>query len=241
MEAETPFVYSHTELLLQNIRQSIPFRKDSPLSFQFPQKSVPFGQLSLNNKRELQALKKHELLAVNGYIDKNIAPGFRYKVREIETEKKLFDGQAKYLENIGQGYGKRLTFETDDILENDNFFWTDSNEHGYAFSIEAISVGDVFVAKLGNRELGFVKVTNVQEDQKILSSEVEDKGIVKKVKVNFQCKMGEKWNESNFGGKFSLNLQGVATLVKGRQEQRSKIQDIRISGQGNAVVLQPVS
>jgi len=241
MEAETPFVYSHTELLLQNVRLSIPFRKDSPLSFQFPQKSVPFGQLSLNNKRELPAPKKHELLAMNGYIDKNIVPGFRYRVREIETQKKLFDGEAKYLESIGQGYGKRLTFETDDILENDNFFWTDSNEHGYAFSIEAISVGDIFVAKLGNRELGFVKITSVQENQKIDSSEVEDRSVVKKVKVDFQCKMAEKWNESTFGGKFSLNLQGVATLVKGRQEQRSKIQDIKISNQGGAIVLQPVS
>jgi len=178
---------------------------------------------------------------MNGYIDKNIVPGFRYRVREIETQKKLFDGEAKYLESIGQGYGKRLTFETDDILENDNFFWTDSNEHGYAFSIEAISVGDIFVAKLGNRELGFVKITSVQENQKIDSSEVEDRSVVKKVKVDFQCKMAEKWNESTFGGKFSLNLQGVATLVKGRQEQRSKIQDIKISNQGGAIVLQPVS
>ena len=241
MEAETQFVYSQSEFLLQNIWHFIPLRTDSTFSSQIPITSDHLDKFNLKNQQELPACRKHELLAMNGFIDRNIAPGFRYKVREVETQKKLFNGQAKYLESIGQGYGKRLTFESDDVLENDNFFWTDSNEYGYAFSIEAVSVGDVFIAKLRDTELGFAKITKVQDDQKVVSSEIQPDGAVKRVKVDFQCKIGDKLIENDVNGNFSLRFQGVATLVKGKQDQRCKIQDIKtLGGLGSSVVLQPV-
>ena len=239
MEAETQFVYSQTDRLLQNIWQFKPLRPLSTFSSQIRSDSI--NRFSVKNQRAPSDLKNHELLAINGHIDSEIAPGFRYRVREIETQKDLFNGQAKYLESIGQGYGKRLTFESDDILENDNFFWTDSNEFGYAFSLQAVSIGDVFVAKTGNIELGFAKVVQVRDSQRIVSSEIQAGAVMKKVEVEFHCKMAETWDGKDFNGKFSLRLQGVATLVKGKRDQRCQIQDIRIlNGSGSSVVLQPV-
>ena len=84
-------------------------------------------------------LKPYELPAVGTYVDKNIIPGFEYRVRLNGTNEYLFDGEALCLQSIGQGYGKRLTFESDDLLENPNFVWSDSNhEDGFGFSIQVI-------------------------------------------------------------------------------------------------------
>ena len=247
MEGETQFVYSHTEILLHNIWQRIPLRKDSSCSTQnisAPKFSDVFARLNVQDldQEHRLTLQNHELLAIRNEIDDDIWPGFRYKVRELGTDKKLFGGEAKYLENIGQGYGKRLTFESDEILENENFFWTDSNEDGYAFAIEAISTGDVFATKIGNSLVGFAKITKVDEDQHIVSSEALVDGVVKRVKADFECQMTEKFREEDFNGKLRLRLQGIVTSVKGKFDQKCKIQDVRIvSRSGTTVLLQPVS
>ena len=185
-------------------------------------------------------LKDHELLAWQGLIDFDITPGFRYKVKENGTEKQLFDGRGKYLECVGQGYGRRLTFESDEVLQNENFFWTDSNQSGYAFSIEAVAIGDVFVTKIGHAEIGHVKITQVEEEQKIVSSEVQGDEVVKRVKVGFGCKLTEEDVDEDFDEKLSLRFQGVAKLVKRKSTRKCEVKEIRIlSRSGTAVLLQP--
>eukprot|EP00493_Phyllostaurus_siculus_P008045 UN08139 len=102
-------------------------------------------------------------------------PGFRYKVRENGTNKMLFKNTAKYLENVGQGYGKRLTFESDDILENENFFWSDSNPlFGYSFFIQVLLPGDVFTARRNGEEIGVAVIAHVDEKQEISSTETRE-------------------------------------------------------------------
>ena len=90
----------------------------------------------------IDSLEEHELPVVGTFIHNYILPGFRYRVRLTGTAEYLFDGKALQLESVGQGYGKRLTFESKDILENDNYFWSDSNSHDRcigSFSLQTVS------------------------------------------------------------------------------------------------------
>ena len=77
-------------------------------------------------------------------MDSRIVPGFRYRVRCIGDEQWLFDGEARRLDSIGLGYGRRLTFQGDRLNNNDCYFWSDSSPTGFAFSIQALKEGDVF-------------------------------------------------------------------------------------------------
>ena len=92
----------------------------------------------------LKEAENYELPVIGTYIHNYILPGFRYRVRLNGTNEYLFGGKALKLESIGQGYGKRITFESHDILENNNFFWSDSHEAGFAFSPEILSGGEEF-------------------------------------------------------------------------------------------------
>lgn len=56
----------------------------------------------------------------------------------------LFDGVVLILKSIGKGYGKRFIFYSE-VIENDNFFWLDSNEEeGFLFLVWVIFEGDKF-------------------------------------------------------------------------------------------------
>eukprot|EP00795_Rhopilema_esculentum_P017639 gene17639-9283_t len=207
--------------------------------------SKEHAELILANYEEfshLKALEKHELLVCESFIHDDIAPGFRYMVKENGTNKLLLGGQAKYLERIGQGYGRRLTFETEDVLENDNFFWTDSNRGGYIFTIEAISVGDRFAAKIGKTEIGVATVTRVGLNQEIIDSVIIDKELRKRVKVEFECLMTNENCNDKLDKQISLKLQGIVTLVKRKNNAKCRLEDVKIlSRSGSKVVLEPVS
>ena len=111
-------------------------------------------------------LENFELPVVGTYIHGHILPGFRYRVRLSGTNEYLFGGKALKLESIGQGYGKRITFESEDILENNNFFWSDSHEAGFAFSPEILSGGEVFqVSDSLGKDVGTFSVDSVSRQQ----------------------------------------------------------------------------
>ena len=113
-------------------------------------------------------LKNYELPVIGTYVHSHILPGFRYRVRLSDTNDYLFGGKALKLESVGQGYGKRITFESKDILENNNFFWSDSHEAGFAFSPEILSGGDVFeVTDSSGKGVGTFSVDWVEPQQKI--------------------------------------------------------------------------
>ena len=118
----------------------------------------------------IPALLPHEIPVVGTYVDPKIVPGLAYRVRRNGTDDYLFDGAALVLKSVGKGYGKRLTFHSE-ATENDNFFWSDSNEEGFSFSIQVIFEGDKFnvLDRQGRRvaEATLTAVGNEQEIEKI--------------------------------------------------------------------------
>lgn len=95
-------------------------------------------------------LQTHQLPVIGVFIDKKVIPGFKYRVRPLpgfdkpmETLPCLFEGKALTLLSIGRGYARRFTFERTES-SNDNYFWSDNRPEGFAFELEAISVGDKF-------------------------------------------------------------------------------------------------
>ncbi|CAL1277062.1 unnamed protein product [Larinioides sclopetarius] len=133
----------------------------------------------------------HELIAVGTYVDKNILPGFQYKVRKNLSEEYLFNGQARFLEAIGLGYGKRLTFQGDSLNENDNYFWSDSRLHGYGFTFQAIAPNTVFriLDTSCGQDIGRIIVNNPAISPDIeIGTVIENGGrIEKRVEVHFSC------------------------------------------------------
>lgn len=141
------------------------------------------------NINDLQA---HELPVIGTYVDPNVLPGFRYRVRlgGGKEEEYLFDGKALLLTRVGPGYGKRLSFEDKDILCNENFFWSDSNpDGGFAFSIHCLSEGERFgVFDCENKLAGDVLITQVNPEQQLLSSKIDNSGATLTASVKFQYK-----------------------------------------------------
>ncbi|XP_074622661.1 uncharacterized protein LOC141880962 [Acropora palmata] len=136
----------------------------------------------------IPALKPHEFPVVGTFVDRHIIPGFAYCVRRNGTDDYLFDGVALLLKSIGRGYGKRLTFESEDI-ENDNFFWSDSNpEEGFVFSIQVVFVGDHFnVVDRKGRVVGETHVKSVGLEQEIKKVSTHKSVINVEVSVKMDC------------------------------------------------------
>lgn len=136
----------------------------------------------------IPALKLQEIPVVGTYVDKKIIPGFAYRVRWNGTNEYLFDGVALVLQSIGKGYGKRLTFHSQDI-ENDNFFWSDSNpDEGFAFSIQVVFEGDRFnVVDRGGRVVAETQLTAVGIEQDIEEVYLRKGEISVVVSVEMEC------------------------------------------------------
>ncbi|XP_046841130.1 uncharacterized protein LOC124435195 [Xenia sp. Carnegie-2017] len=139
--------------------------------------SSQYGKLpsfDLKKNASFFNLQKYELPVIGTLVHDYIVPGFKYRVRLMNTNEQLFGGKAKKLESIGKGYGRRLTFESEDILENNNFFWSDSHEAGFAFLPEILSVGDIFQALDSHGdEVGSIFLTQVSEPQKITGVSID--------------------------------------------------------------------
>lgn len=136
----------------------------------------------------IPALKPYEIAVVGTYVDKKIVPGFAYRVRRNGTNDFLFHGCSAVLKSIGRGYGKRLTFHSQE-LENDNFFWSDSNpDEGFAFSIQVLFEGDKFeVVDRKGRVMAVTNVTAVGDEQEIEKVFVLKGKISIVVSVEMEC------------------------------------------------------
>lgn len=236
MEGETQLVYSQNEF--QPWQRGAP-RTTNSCSSQFVT-AYGNGFDGIIAKKQFESplvlCEKHELLVYETFIHKEITPGFCYKVKENGSNRFFFDGNGRYLEYIGQGYGKRLTFESDNILENENFFWSDSNAMGYTFTIQAISAGETFIAKIGEAEIGTAIVTRVGEIQEIVNSEIKINKVCKTVKIEFDFTMTENCNDRKTGTK-ALTVEGIALLSKDKREKRCKVRELRVSNQAGAQVV----
>eukprot|EP00112_Aurelia_sp_Birch-Aquarium-sp1_P000913 Seg109.3 transcript_id=Seg109.3/GoldUCD/mRNA.D3Y31 product="M-phase phosphoprotein 8" protein_id=Seg109.3/GoldUCD/D3Y31 len=230
MEGETQLVYSQNEF--QPWQRGAP-RTTNSCSSQFVT-AYGNGFDGIIAKKQFESplvlCEKHELLVYETFIHKEITPGFCYKVKENGSNRFFFDGNGRYLEYIGQGYGKRLTFESDNILENENFFWSDSNAMGYTFTIQAISAGETFIAKIGEAEIGTAIVTRVGQIQEIVNSEIKINKVCKTVKIEFDFTMTENCNDRKTGTK-ALTVEGIALLSKDKREKRCKVRELRVSNQ----------
>ncbi|KAL4715950.1 hypothetical protein ACJJTC_013250 [Scirpophaga incertulas] len=168
----------------------------------------------------------HEMPVIGVYIDPRVRTGFRYKVRPMQSldaqplsvkPRYLFGGNALILQSIGRGFARRLTFEplNCSLNENSNYFWSDSRPEGFAFEIEAVSVGDKFTIYDANHETqGTLEVMQQQKNQMELEQKISDDGVIeKKVKINTLCKV--EWYE-NDGATKLVPVTGIAVLKKGR-------------------------
>jgi len=204
--------------LLKKLSQST-LDEESQENIQIDGKSIGDVPSTYN----IPPVSKTERPVVGTYVHPDIALGFRYWVRKNGTADYLFDGQSLYLEGIGQGYGKRLTFESDDILDNDNFFWSDSNlNEGYAFSINVLGKGDTFDVFSESGHIGTSEVVNVADGQEIMSSRHLEGGTehVKDVQVNFKCRISTNTTT------ITSEVAGIVTLKKARSQRRAEIQSI---------------
>jgi len=178
-----------------------------------------------------QGFRPQELVVIGTYVDKDVIPGFRYKVRKNLTEEYLFDGKAKYLESVGLGYGKRLTFEGDSLNENENYFWSDSRVHGYGFLFQTIEKDETFNildTKTG-KEVGRVIINNpAMKEDVVLNITVGERGYVEKeVKVQFSCDV--ILNDSLSQQKIFMDdvtVKGKAVIVRDHASSKSKINQI---------------
>lgn len=182
----------------------------------------------------IPALRAHELPVIGTYVDKHVVPGFAFRIRLNGSDSYLFGGEALVLERIGQGYGKRLTFESEDLINNENFFWSDSNPGlGFGFSIQVVFQGDKFsVFDSADRKVAQVAVNNLREEQEIVSSHVEDDCLVKEVCVlDMECEFSF-CNDAHVpqmlqGQNMELPVSGVAVARKQYNQPKAKLFGIK--------------
>lgn len=152
-------------------------------------------------------------------------------MRKNLTNEYLFDGEAKYLESIGLGYGKRITFEGETLNENNNYFWSDSHVHGYGFQLETISHEDIyniFDTKTGE-VIGRVLINDTSlTDDVTTSTTVGELGYVEKeVQVHFNCDV--MFNDPTNGHNLYIEgvpVKGKAIVVRENLYSKAKINQI---------------
>lgn len=160
------------------------------------------------------------------YVEKDIVPGFPYRVRCLGTDNYLFGGSPKLLQTIGMGYGKRLTFEGSSLNGNNtNYFYSDSSPSGYAFSVVAVRPGDRYVVVDDcRRPVGEATVDGVEHQQEIAPGDTDNGGVVKHLQVSFSCTVrygGQPHGYMSLYADKSLCLTGVAVLDKPKGARRS--------------------
>lgn len=166
-------------------------------------------------------------------MDPNIAVGFRYRVRRLGSMDFYYGGKALTLMSMGKGYGKRLTFESSDVLSNDNYFWSDSHPEGFAFSVQAVEAGQSFdMYDDSSREAGRVVLEQVDAGQTLVSSEVLDDGtMVKKVQVVAEVLLhysADPHGLMSLHSEEALQISGIATLARPPRSRKAVLKSIEI-------------
>uniref|UniRef100_A0A2L2Y4G2 Uncharacterized protein n=1 Tax=Parasteatoda tepidariorum TaxID=114398 RepID=A0A2L2Y4G2_PARTP len=157
--------------------------------------------------------KPYELIVTGTYIDKNIVPGFQYKVRKNSTKEYLFHGQGLTLESIGLGYGKRLTFSGNNLNNNKNYFWSDSHPQGFGLTFQTVTPNSVFriIDLTSNNDIGRIIVNNPARSEDIeIATDVKDSGLVEKIA--------------------NVHFSGDAVLSIASNKQKAFYEDIDVHG-----------
>lgn len=181
----------------------------------------------------ITGLQPHEVPVIGTYVDPSILTGFRYRVRPVNCKKPMFGGAALNLQSIGRGYGKRLTFSSNNLNNNENYFWSDTNPQGYGFSIQAVSPGHSFrIMSSSGEDLGRAQVFRADAPQVEESTDISHEGrVTKRVRVTVTCDVSFH-NEDDQ----TLIVTGTAVLVrKGRLSQLQKLEDVAVGSQINLI------
>lgn len=179
----------------------------------------------------VQGLKRHEMPVIGVFVDQRICPGFKYQVRRIGCDRCLWD-KARYLQSIGLGYGRRLTFASDHLDNSDQcFFWSDSEPNGFAFSIQAVEVGQKFIIQDSQEtEVGESMIEKIVGTQQELSMDVGKIGIMKRIQVAFVCDISYYQQPDHDLKELlcreSLELVGEVVLSKPRSSREASIVSI---------------
>lgn len=176
-------------------------------------------------------LQAHELPVIGTYVSKKITTGFKYRVRVLGTNRYLFNGEAKTLLSIGMGYGKRLTFESENKNCNNNYFYSDSFPSGFGFTMVAVSPKETFTLySEDDREVGQVEVESVDNEQNVIQNEVMKNGTIK-MTISVNAEFHIHYESSNHGVmslfmEESLALQGLAVVKKEKSSRKACLQKI---------------
>ncbi|XP_033120497.1 uncharacterized protein LOC117119746 [Anneissia japonica] len=174
----------------------------------------------------VEGLSNYELAVKGIHVDERILPGFKYRVRTLGLKNRyLLNGKALHLINIGQGYGKRLTFESNLHNMNTNYFWSDSSDKGYGFSIVAVEHGDKFtVCSLERRPIGHAVIEDVDPSQIELHSEVIGKNITKEVSLRMRCRVRytcEPHGMMSLRADEMVLVSGLAVVTKSQNQSKA--------------------
>ncbi|CAL4089408.1 unnamed protein product [Meganyctiphanes norvegica] len=178
----------------------------------------------------LKGLQPYEIPVVGTYVDPRIITGFKYSVRPADSKKCLFGGDALVLQSVGRGYGKRMTFESKSLNQNENYFWSDTNPEGYGFTIQAVSPGETFtIIHQGIEEIGRAQVFRADLPQIEESTTTANGSVEKRVRVTLTCDVSFHGHQDR-----TLVVTGTAVVVrKGRIARVQKIEEVGVSSQMN--------
>jgi len=181
----------------------------------------------------VRGIKPFEFPVIGTYVDLAIVPGFRYKVRLLGADKFLFGGKANFLQSVGQGYGKRLTFRGETLNRNSNYFWSDTDPDGYGFSLQVLDPEDEFevYSEEEQRPVAMVTTESVHL-QNELSTQVVEGSIEKRVAVSFTAEVkysAERHGLLSLRSTESLQLAGVAVLLKERGHRFACLDHVEVN------------
>ncbi|XP_013785984.1 uncharacterized protein LOC106470010 [Limulus polyphemus] len=178
----------------------------------------------------ISGLRNYEFPVVGTYVDRRIVPGFKYRVRIIQTDLYQFGGKALNLRSIGMGYGKRLTFESESLNYNENYFWSDSDSNGYGFAIVAIEEGDEFIIKdYKDAICGELTVRKCSNSQTEKDMRVAKDGVVEKtIEVRLWAEIRNAQNELDIRLSTSQDdgFIGKVSLVRSKQTPVAEVRRV---------------
>lgn len=165
------------------------------------------------------------MLTLSGtYVDRHIVPGFRYRVRKLGRSSvsggsQLFGGRALLLQSIGRGYGKRITFKGETLNSNSNYFYSDTHDDGYGFSLISVENGNMFtVSDIDSHMVGEATVIMVDSQHERNTEIASDGSIIKELDVTFTCTI-DYWQHHGMMPLYSqeqLKLSGLAVIQRNR-------------------------
>ncbi|XP_070567567.1 uncharacterized protein [Ptychodera flava] len=214
----------------------------TPSENECPRKIIVNG-IDIPTEYEIYEPRRHEMAVIGSYVDPRISTGFCYKVRINGTEKYQFKGKPLRLQSVGKGYGKRLTFAGKSLNQNSNFFWSDTHDQGYAFSIHAVFENDEFgIYDSNHRHIGSAVVESVSDVQKeiahVTKKDYNEKTVAVTMRCNVQIRSGPHGLVSLISPE-TLNLDGLAVVVKANKSDKAVtkcVEDIEIPGIGRCTL-----